>query len=139
VASWSSLDYFGRWKALHYAARRFYAPLLLSVEDDGTSLEIYVSSDLVETWEGIVAWSLETLSGKVIESGRESVTSQPLANIMVKSLDMSEHLSADNEREIVFVYQLHKDGEIFLYLRTAFCADQTSFTGRTKSEVSSSQ
>ena len=29
VASWSSLDYFGRWKALHYAARRFYAPLLL--------------------------------------------------------------------------------------------------------------
>ena len=28
VASWSSLDYFGRWKALHYAARRFYAPLL---------------------------------------------------------------------------------------------------------------
>lgn len=139
MASWSSLDYFGRWKALHYAARRFYAPLLLSVEDDGTSLEIYVSSDLVETWEGIVAWSLETLSGKVIESGRESVTSQPLANIMVKSLDMSEHLSADNEREIVFVYQLHKDGEIFLYLRTAFCADQTSFTGRTKSEVSSSQ
>jgi beta-mannosidase len=33
VASWSSLDYFGRWKALHYAARRFYAPLLLSIED----------------------------------------------------------------------------------------------------------
>ncbi|MCJ7825449.1 MAG: glycoside hydrolase family 2 protein, partial [Anaerolineales bacterium] len=30
VASWSSLDYFGRWKALHYAARRFYAPLMLS-------------------------------------------------------------------------------------------------------------
>jgi beta-mannosidase len=26
VASWSSLDYFGRWKALPYAARRFYAP-----------------------------------------------------------------------------------------------------------------
>ncbi|MEJ2212228.1 MAG: glycoside hydrolase family 2 protein, partial [Anaerolineae bacterium] len=34
VASWSSLDYYGRWKALHYAARRFYAPLLLSIEDD---------------------------------------------------------------------------------------------------------
>jgi beta-galactosidase/beta-glucuronidase len=31
VASWSSLDYFGRWKALHYAARRFYAPVLLSI------------------------------------------------------------------------------------------------------------
>ena len=31
--SWASLDYFGRWKALHYAARRFYAPVLLSIED----------------------------------------------------------------------------------------------------------
>ena len=30
VASWSSLDYYGRWKALHYYARRFYAPLLVS-------------------------------------------------------------------------------------------------------------
>ena len=33
VASWASLDYFVRWKALHYAARRFFAPLLLSIED----------------------------------------------------------------------------------------------------------
>src|SRR5512133_3054490 len=33
VASCSSLDYFGRWKALHYLARRFFAPVLLSVED----------------------------------------------------------------------------------------------------------
>ena len=33
VASWSSLDYFGRWKALHYFARHFFAPLMLSIED----------------------------------------------------------------------------------------------------------
>ncbi len=44
VASWSSLDYFGRWKALHYAARRFYAPLLLSIEDQPASMQaIYVT------------------------------------------------------------------------------------------------
>jgi beta-mannosidase len=30
VASWSSIDYFGRWKALQYYARRFYSPVLLS-------------------------------------------------------------------------------------------------------------
>ncbi len=33
VISWSGVDYFGRWKALHYAARRFYAPVLLSCDD----------------------------------------------------------------------------------------------------------
>jgi beta-galactosidase/beta-glucuronidase len=35
VASWSSFDCFGCWKTLHNAAKRFYAPLLLSVEDMG--------------------------------------------------------------------------------------------------------
>ena len=32
VTSWASIDWFGRWKALHYAARRFSNPVLLSCE-----------------------------------------------------------------------------------------------------------
>ena len=39
VASWSSIDYYGRWKALHYMAKRFYAPLLITGLEDGE--EIY--------------------------------------------------------------------------------------------------
>ncbi len=35
VASWSSIDYYGRWKALHYYAKRFFAPVLLSCEEEG--------------------------------------------------------------------------------------------------------
>lgn len=39
VASWSSVDSLGRWKALHYMARRFFAPLLISgLEDWDTGL-----------------------------------------------------------------------------------------------------
>jgi beta-mannosidase len=36
VSSWSSIDYFGRWKALHYGARRFFAPLRVTVFIDET-------------------------------------------------------------------------------------------------------
>jgi len=61
VASWSSLDYFGRWKALHYAARRFYAPVLLSIEDDPPRHGVYVTNDQRDPWEGSLRWSLETL------------------------------------------------------------------------------
>ena len=70
VASWSSLDYFGRWKALHYAARRFYAPLMLSIEDKPPEQGVYVTNDLLEPWEGTVNWSLETLDGEVLTSGQ---------------------------------------------------------------------
>ena len=45
VASWSGIDYFGRWKALHYVARRFFAPVLVSpVEDKGT-VNVWIVSD----------------------------------------------------------------------------------------------
>jgi len=63
VASWSSLDYFGRWKALHYAARRFYAPLLLSAEDWWPEAEAEAPSGPV-----VVRWSVETLGGEVLET-----------------------------------------------------------------------
>ncbi len=52
VASWSSLDYFGRWKALHYAARRFYAPVLLSIEDAPPRQSVHITNDHRDLWEG---------------------------------------------------------------------------------------
>jgi beta-mannosidase len=45
VASWSSIDYYGTWKALQYAARRFYAPVLVSPVDDNGTLRVFVVSD----------------------------------------------------------------------------------------------
>ncbi|HBE85749.1 MAG TPA: glycoside hydrolase family 2, partial [Lachnoclostridium sp.] len=35
VTSWSSIDYFGRWKALHYYEKRFFAPIMISCEEEG--------------------------------------------------------------------------------------------------------
>jgi beta-mannosidase len=35
VISWSSIDYTGRWKALHYYAKRFFAPLMISCQEEG--------------------------------------------------------------------------------------------------------
>ncbi len=42
-ASWSSIDYYGRWKALHYAARRFFAPVAVAAgrhEDGRTEVSL---------------------------------------------------------------------------------------------------
>src|SRR4029077_38889 len=45
VASWSGIDYYGRWKALHYAARRFYAPILVSPVEEAGNVRVYVVSE----------------------------------------------------------------------------------------------
>jgi beta-mannosidase len=119
VASWSSLDYFGRWKALHYAARRFYAPLLLSIADKPTEQNVYVTSDLRETWEGSVRWSLEMLDGKALEAGEEPVKAAPFDVTPVCRLDFSGRLNDDLRREVVFIAELWQGGQI-LSRQTAF-------------------
>jgi len=108
VASWSSLDYFGRWKALHYAARHFYAPVLLSIEDDKTKMGLHVTSDLTEPWEGSLRWSLETLDGKTLAAGEKGVSVAPLASTPVCILDFADQVSDSNCREVIFVCELHQ-------------------------------
>ncbi len=113
VASWSSIDYFGRWKALHYFCRRFYAPLLLSIEDDEQQpkMGVYLTSDLQTQWSGEVRWRLMRLNGEVVDRGEMDVTVNPLSSIKVFEKKFSS-LSLSEKRENVFVAELIKDGEV---------------------------
>ena len=111
VASWSSIDFFGRWKALHYAARRFYAPVLLSVEDKPPVMDLHVSNDLSERWHGSVRWSLETLAGEVIENDECTVIAAPLTDSLIASLDFAERLGQGTERRTVLVTELVRGSE----------------------------
>jgi beta-mannosidase len=121
VASWSSLDYFGRWKALHYAARRFYAPLLLSIEDAPPRQSIFVSSDLLEAWQGSVRWTLTNLDGEVLATGEKAAHVEPLGMTAVDTLDFSSRVDEDTRRELVFVAELWQ-GDRRLATQTAFFA-----------------
>ena len=109
VASWSSLDYFGRWKALHYAAKRFFAPVLLSVEDDSTRMSVHVTSDLTLPWGGFARWRLESLTGAVLASDEVMVNAAPLADTPVIALDFADLVTEDNRRNTVFVCELWHD------------------------------
>ena len=121
VASWSSLDYFGRWKALHYAARRFYAPLLLSIEDAPPCQGIYVTNDRREMWAGRVRWSLETLAGAVLATGEEAVQAAPLAATHIITCDFDDRVTEDNRRDLLFSAELWgQDGRVAL--QTAYFA-----------------
>jgi len=106
VASWSSLDYFGRWKALHYAARRFYAPIMLSIEDKPPEQAVYVSNDTLEPWEGTANWSLETFDGEILTSGQAPVRAAAQAATQICKLDFCNLISDDNVRKLVFIVEL---------------------------------
>jgi beta-mannosidase len=69
-ASWASIDWCLRWKALHYMARRFNAPLLASVTDDAEGLRLWATSDVAEPLKG--RWTAEawTFAGRRIWRGQ---------------------------------------------------------------------
>ncbi len=66
VASWSSIDYYGRWKALHYYARRFYAELLVSLHVESDTLKVHVVSDRREPTESTLTVELRDVAGQVL-------------------------------------------------------------------------
>lgn len=118
VASWSSLDYYGRWKALHYAARRFYAPLLLSIEDRGQAMRLFVTNDNRDDWQGEARWSLEGLDGQVLESGSGKVNAAALATTLIETPDIESHVDKENRRGLIFIAELWQ-GEGRLALKAA--------------------
>jgi beta-mannosidase len=66
VASWSSIDYYGRWKALQYYARRFYAPVLVSPHIEDGSLKVYIVSDKTKAEPATLRVRLMDFDGKVL-------------------------------------------------------------------------
>lgn len=100
VASWASIDYYGRWKALQYFAKRFFAPLLISCEERGfldqcvsvndeideliTSIRLYVSNETRENRDVIALWQLRDSKADVIREESSLLTVEALSSEFVK-------------------------------------------------------
>jgi beta-mannosidase len=77
VASWSSIEYGGKWKLLHYAAKRFYAPLhVLGYVKDG-SFQVWVCNDTAETKRGECTIDFIDFKGHTVRSDRISIEVPP--------------------------------------------------------------
>ena len=80
VASWSSIDYYGRWKALQYYARRFYAPILVSPHVEDGALKVYIVSDKTEVKPASLHVRLMDFDGKVLLEETRAVNVDALAS-----------------------------------------------------------
>ena len=102
VASWASIDYYGRWKALQYYARRFYNDLLVSPNEENSALQIYVVSDRQQVQPAQLRMRLLDLSGKVLEEKSTDIQVKPLSSDVYLSLPTTQ-LLAQRRRDQVFL------------------------------------
>ncbi|PJF39415.1 MAG: hypothetical protein CUN55_14415, partial [Phototrophicales bacterium] len=101
--SWSSLDWKGNWKALHYMARRFYAPLLISgVEDRHTqSVGIYFTSDLQEDISAKIRWKITDLHGLEICTDGIEILMSAHSTQCVHTLNVAPYIKEYGERSLL--------------------------------------
>ena len=118
VASWASIDYFGRWKALHYYEKRFFAPVLISCHEEGIlsqntnvnaepfglkkSAHLNVSNETMQEFRGKAKWSLRRPDASVIEEGSFDVTVPALSAVWLPEQDFSNYGTYDT----YYSYQL---------------------------------
>lgn len=122
VCSWASIDYFGRWKALHYLARRFFSPVLLSAEEEGTRVSLHLTNDLVKPFEGRVSWRLQTLDGEVLCGEEQDVCGKPGRDTRIRVFNFKRELTAEMRRRAFFVHDLSDDrGRRISRGMVAFC------------------
>jgi len=98
VASWASLDYYGRWKALHYYARRFYAPLLVSPHQEEGNVAVYVISDKTTPTVATLRVRILSFDGAVLSDKSQPVTITPLSSkvyLTIPMLDITNLPNAD--------------------------------------------
>jgi beta-mannosidase len=122
VTSWSGIDYFGRWKALHYASRRFFAPVLLSCAASGGEAIVSITNDLAERWRGEFRWSLERLDGTTLATDRLELEAAGLATSHVARVAIPA--GPDEMRSIVLVAELSQGGSTCALVVLPFVPDK---------------
>lgn len=106
-ASWSSIEYGGEWKALHHMAKRFYAPVLISMvegEDEDTdaeTLDVWLTSDRPEPLTGTVTVEVMTLSGRHLYEEQFDVLLDKNESAPVGSIDIEHAVEGTPRSEVI--------------------------------------
>ncbi|HXY04146.1 MAG TPA: glycoside hydrolase family 2 protein [Terriglobales bacterium] len=111
VASWASIDYYGRWKALHYYARRFYDDVLISPFLHDDKVDVYVVSDKLQPLSGTIHTRLLDFSGKVLLEQTKDVTVPAQSSGVYLTLPKAEITAKADPRQSFLVFDLEIAGK----------------------------
>lgn len=112
-ASWSSIDYYGRWKALHFAARRFFAPVAIAAaRKESGSTSVSLISDA--TQPVAARWIVRTIdvTGRELARRENAVSLAPLSATGVGTFTDADLFGTADRRTAFAVAELVIDGRV---------------------------
>ena len=115
VSSWSSIDYFGRYKALHYFAKKFYAPVAMGLFVENDRVIINVANETLDKFDGSVKIGVMTADFEEICKEEFAISVDPLRSFDVRNCDFS---AVCKTRDRYFFADLYDKEGNFLMRRT---------------------
>lgn len=113
VVSWSGVDYYNNWKAMHYKARDVFAPIALNVYQEDGVLDIYTMSDnLTDENNLTLKVSLIDFKGELIKQIEQKVDAKANASVKVHSIAVADFATTtQQENSVVNVQLIDSNGE----------------------------
>jgi beta-mannosidase len=111
VASWASIDYYGRWKALHYYARRFYDDVLISPWLHENKVDVYVVSDKLQPLTGTIHTRLLDFSGKALLEQTKDIQVPAQSSALYQTFDKADLAAKGDPRSSFLVVDLEVAGK----------------------------
>jgi beta-mannosidase len=112
VASWASIDYYGRWKALQYYARRFYSDVLVSPYLHDGVVDTYIVSDAIKPQTMELNIRVMKFDGTMVSEETKEVTVPPLSSTMISAETQDALLKGASAADTFAVYDLRlKNGD----------------------------
>ena len=112
VASWASIDYYGRYKALHYMAKHFFKQVSGSVKRDGYIFTPYVSNESLNADDAVVRIYVKDTSNNILKSAEISLHTDPMSVSSGDSFDISEIVAGKERNTYVETVFTHTDGSV---------------------------
>lgn len=107
VASWSSTDYYHKWKAMHYTVKRAYEKVIVSgVINDKNELNTFVVSDKLSELKGELLVTALNFNGDTINTVKQKACVKANGSTLVGTLLLNDLLKNNNIADVVVVLQL---------------------------------
>ena len=108
--SWSSVDFYGRWKALQYFANRFYAPLSVTAAEDDGKMFFAVLNDTQKDINATVKWKMVDMEYNTVMSGIYTESVDKLSSKKTDVIEIPERYTSERNKYFV-IYELLIDKE----------------------------
>lgn len=108
--SWSTVDYYGKWKAAHYAIKEAYKAVIISADIDDDKFKVHVISDRLKPLSGEFELRLKNMSGTVLKSWSIDCKLEQLENKIVFEKSIFELLDQYSVKEVFLEMRLTEGG-----------------------------